>query len=166
MVQVATTGIQAGGPWDTETVIRIVQAHTKYTLTQRQLQKWDRGRVVVAEQRGPNRQRLYAFQSVRQLCIIATLLKAKLPAQRIPVAIRNIDLAATKIRKRWDLLRLLTDGESVYVVDGDKGVEAISGQLVSLILLGDLEREAKAVCDREKNKRTPRAAESGRLGSR
>jgi len=127
-------------------VIRIVKAHSGRRLTVRQLQAWDVKKVVVPELRGPRRTRLYGFDGVRRLCIVAGLLEAGLPANRLGNAIRNIDRAATMMGRAWDTLKIVTDGVSVFVVDGDRGMEATTGQLVSFILLGELERKAREVC--------------------
>jgi hypothetical protein len=85
------------------------------------------------------------------LCILGKLLKARLPGQRLRTALQNINRAKHTIGESWDKLRLVTDGNSVFVVDGDRAINALGGQLVSLILLGDLERKAKEVCARMKD---------------
>jgi DNA-binding transcriptional MerR regulator len=132
--------------WDTKEAIRIVRRHSNHELTQRQLQSWHRSGVISADRFAAKNKRLYSFNSIRRLCIVATLLKAKFPAQRLRTVVHNIENAAKRMGKSWDMLRLVTDGESVFVIDGDKAINAIGGQLVSLVLLGDLEREAQAVC--------------------
>lgn len=140
------------GGWETKTAIKIVKAQSGLTLTVRQLQAWHRKRVVVAEMQDRRRTRLYGFQGIRRLCIVARLLKANLSPHRLGEAIRNIDRAETILGKAWDQLRIVTDGRSIFVVNGDKGIEAISGQVVSFILLGDLHEKARSVCEREASK--------------
>jgi DNA-binding transcriptional MerR regulator len=112
----------------------------------RQLQAWDRNGLLSANARGLKGKRIYSFRDVRRLCIIATLLEAKLPAQRLKVALQNIERASTRVGKPWESLRIVTDGESVFVVDGCRALDAIRGQVVSLILLEDLERQTAHAC--------------------
>lgn len=138
--------------WDTKTTIAIVAAQSGRRLSVRQLQGWDRKKVVVPELRGPRRTRLYGFQGIRRLCIVAGLLKAGVPSNRLGDAIRNIDRASTTMERSWDTLKIVTDGQSVFVVDGDSGIDAITGQVVSFILLGHLERTAQAACNKKTTK--------------
>ncbi|HEY4395644.1 MAG TPA: MerR family transcriptional regulator [Polyangia bacterium] len=136
------------GTWDTGAAITIVRTESGVSLTVRQLQYWDRQGVIVPEHRGPRRTRIYGFDGVRRLCLVARLLKAGFPSNRLGAAVRNIDGASAKIGKNWDELRIVTDGAAVFVVDGERAMEAETGQLVALILLSDLDEGARRACRR------------------
>ena len=144
--------------WDSRMAIRIVKAHSRRTLTLRQLQKWDRSKLVAATGRGTNRQRLYTYRDVRRLCIVAELLNAGLSPQKLVKAMHGVERAAGKVGRPWESLRLVSDGESVLIVDGDIGLDAIRFQIVSLTLLGDLEKRTRAEWQRQAARRTSVAA--------
>jgi DNA-binding transcriptional MerR regulator len=158
VVQVKSSATDEG--WDSDTVIGIVRAQSGRRLSIRQLQTWDRSGLLSANTRAGKGKRIYTFREVRRLCIIANLLNANVSPQRLKVAIQNIDRATTEVGKPWESLRIVTDGESVFVVDGVIALDAIRGQIVNLILLGDLQRKARKACQE-----VPRpAAAGGRLG--
>jgi DNA-binding transcriptional MerR regulator len=144
---------RAADDYDTEQAIKLVKAQTGETLTVRQLQAWDQRKAVVASRRGQNKKRFYDFRGVRQLCIVARLLKAGLPPNRIREVIRGVERAAAEIDKTWDALRIVTDGQTVFVVDGDEGRDASTGQMASLILLGLLDKEARKLCQSKGRKK-------------
>jgi DNA-binding transcriptional MerR regulator len=139
--------------WDSEGVIRIVLAHSRRRLTTRQLQEWDRKGVVSPRLRGAKRVRIYGLEDIQRLCVIAKLLNARLPSQRLPAALRNIESAGSKLGRPLTTLKIVTDGHAVLVVDGNKALDARTGQFVSLILLGDLKARAQRVCRREASRR-------------
>jgi DNA-binding transcriptional MerR regulator len=144
---------EAADDWDTKRAIKLVKAQSGITLTVRQLQAWDQRRAVVASRRGPNKKRFYDFLGVRQLCIVARLIDAGLPPNRIRSAIQGVEGAAARIGKRWDELRIATDGASVFVIDGDKGINAVDGQIVNLVLLGELDKKTKRICQEDRARR-------------
>jgi len=144
--------------WDSRMAIRIVRAHSGRTITLRQLQKWDRSGLVPATSRGAKRQRLYMYRDIRRLCIVAELLNAGLSPQRLAKAVRGIERAAGKVNRPWESLRIVSDGESVLIVDGKIGLDAIRFQTVSLTLLGELEKRTQTECVRHAARRTPVAA--------
>jgi DNA-binding transcriptional MerR regulator len=142
-------------------VIRIVRAQSGRQLSVRQLQAWDRSGLLSANTRGAKGKRIYTFQEVRRLCIIANLLGAKVSPQRLKIAIRNIERAAAQVGKPWESLRIVTDGESVFVINGVVALDAMRGQIVNLILLGDLQRKAEIACQ-ETPRKTVVGAQSRR----
>ncbi|HVZ33740.1 MAG TPA: MerR family transcriptional regulator [Polyangiaceae bacterium] len=124
-----------------------MRAQSGVTLSVRQLQAWDRKGIVVPEERDAlRRRRIYGFRSVRRLCIIAVLMQAKFPSNRLGAALRNIESASAKVRAEWDELRVVTNGRSVYVVNGGRGIEVMTGQVVSTVLLGALDEGARKAC--------------------
>jgi len=63
-----------------------------------------------------------------------------------PAFIRNIEKASSLVDRNWQPLKIVTDGKSVFVLDGDRALDAIRNQLVRLVLIGGPERETKRVC--------------------
>ena len=143
---------EATDDWDSERAITLVEAQSGIRLTVRQLQAWHHRKAVVASRRGPNNKRFYDFRGIRQLCIVARLISFGLPSNRIRNAIQGVESAAVRIGRPWDELRIVTDGETVFVVDGDRAIEATTGQTASLILLGPLDRETKKICESARRK--------------
>jgi DNA-binding transcriptional MerR regulator len=132
--------------WDSATVCRLTRTPAGPGLSVRQLQYWDRTGLLAARAREKKRKRLYGFEDVLRLRIIAHLVHSGLPVQKVRAAIRNIEKASSVVDRKWQSLRIVTDGTSVFVVDGDRALDAIRNQLVSLVLIGDLEKEAKQAC--------------------
>jgi hypothetical protein len=97
-------------------------------------------------------QRLLKVAGVSRVLALL-LLKGGLPQNRIREVIRGVERAAAEIDKTWDALWIVTDGQTVFVVDGDEGRDATTGQMASLILLGLLDREARKLCQSEGRKK-------------
>jgi DNA-binding transcriptional MerR regulator len=131
------------------TVCRLTKTPAGAGLSVRQLQYWDRTGLLAARSREKRRKRLYGFEDILRLRIIAHLVHSGLPVQKVRAAIRNIEKASSVVDRKWQSLRIVTDGTSVFVVDGDRALDAIRNQLVSLVLIGDLEKEARQACRRD-----------------
>jgi DNA-binding transcriptional MerR regulator len=131
--------------WDSATVCRLTKTRNGGRLSVRQLQYWDRTGLLAVRERQRKRKRLYDFEDVLRLRIIAHLVDSGVPVQKVRTAIRNIERASVQVDRKWQSLKIVTDGTSVFVVDGDRALDAIRNQLVSLVLIGDLEKEARRV---------------------
>jgi DNA-binding transcriptional MerR regulator len=140
--------MKSGGSesWDSATVCRLTRTATGPGLSVRQLQYWDRTGLLAVRAREKRRKRLYGFEDVLRLRIIAHLVHSGLPVQKVRAAILNIEKASSVVDRKWQSLKIVTDGTSVFVVDGNRALDAIRNQLVSLVLIGDLEKEAKRAC--------------------
>lgn len=143
--------MKSGGSegFDSATVCRLTRTPAGVGLSVRQLQYWDRTGLLAVRVREKRRKRLYGFEDVVRLRIIAHLVHSGLPVQKVRAAIRNIEKASSIVDRKWQSLRIVTDGTSVFVVDGDRALDAIRNQLVSLVLIGDLEKEARRACLRD-----------------
>lgn len=129
--------------WDSATVARLTKTSSGQALSVRQLQYWDRTKLLSASTREKKRKRLYNYEDILRLRIIVHLLEARLPVQKVRAAVSNIEKAAVRLGKPWQALRIVTDGLSVFVVDGDRALDALRNQFVSLVLLGDIEQSAQ-----------------------
>jgi DNA-binding transcriptional MerR regulator len=130
---------------DSGTVLRLARSRSGTALTLRQLQYWDRTGLLSARTRQARGKRFYSFEDVLRLRIIVHLLESRLPTQRVRAAIENISRAAERVGRPWQTLRVVTDGNSVFVLDGDLALDALRNQLVSVVLLGDLTAQTRKV---------------------
>ncbi len=130
---------------DSGTVLRLARSRSGTALTLRQLQYWDRTGLLSARTRQARGKRFYSFEDVLRLRVIVHLLESRLPTQRVRAAIENISRAAERVGRPWQTLRVVTDGNSVFVLDGDLALDALRNQLVSVVLLGDLTTQTRKV---------------------
>ena len=135
--------------WDSAAACRLTRTAAGPGLSIRQLQYWDRTGLLAVRTREKRRKRLYGFEDILRLRIISHLVNSGLPVQKVRAAIRNIEKASALVERKWQALKIVTDGTSVFVVDGDRALDAIRNQIVSLVLIGDLERQAKRACLQE-----------------
>jgi DNA-binding transcriptional MerR regulator len=115
------------------------QVSERTGLTPRQLQWWDEQGIVVAARQG--HRRLYSAKDLAELAILCDLRRRGFSLQRIRKMIvllrhefghRLADLLA-----RGPGLHLLTDGESVFLRDSERGV---------IDLLRDTQQPLLAIC--------------------
>jgi DNA-binding transcriptional MerR regulator len=118
----------------------------------RQLEYWDRTGLLSAGRAQRSKKRVYRFEDVLRLRIVARLAAGGLPTQRIRVALQRVSAAAERTGKPWHALRFFTDGHSVFVLNGDnRALDALRDQFVSLVLLGPLSDDTRKVFDSEVN---------------
>ncbi len=129
--------------YNTKTVCRITG------LTRRQVDYWDRIGFIkpeVQEASGYGSVRLYSFRDLVQLKVAKVLLDKGLSLQKIRKAIDYLKEKFPEVEKPLAELRLITDGESIFVLTEDKKtiLDALSkGQLVMSIAIGRIVEELK-----------------------
>ncbi len=129
--------------YNTKTVCRITG------LTRRQVDYWDRIGFIkpeVQEASGYGSVRLYSFRDLVQLKVAKVLLDKGLSLQKIRKAIDYLKEKFPEVEKSLAELRLITDGESIFVLTEDKKtiLDALSkGQLVMSIAIGRIVEELK-----------------------
>jgi DNA-binding transcriptional MerR regulator len=141
--------------WDSSAVIRLTKGKLDRSLTLRQLQYWDRTGLLSVRTRERKGLRLYTYEEILRLRIIVSLMEARLPVQRIRAAISNIEKLAARSGKPWHALKVITDGNSVFVLDGDTAIDALRNQTLNLVLLGALQKDIREACRRHPAKRAP-----------
>jgi len=118
-------------------------------LTQRQIDYWDRIHFIkpsVKEASGYGSVRLYSFTDLVQLKVAKTLINKGLSLQRIRKSITYLKKSFPGIEKPLAEMRLITDGETIFVLTENKEVilDTLSkGQLVMAIAIGKIIEELK-----------------------
>lgn len=118
-------------------------------LTQRQIDYWDRIHFIkpsVKEASGYGSVRLYSFTDLVQLKVAKTLMNKGLSLQRIRKSITYLKKSFPGIEKPLAEMRLITDGETIFVLTENKEVilDTLSkGQLVMAIAIGKIIEELK-----------------------
>jgi len=100
------------------------QVSQRTGLTPRQLQWWDEQGIVVPDRQG--HRRLYSAEDLAELSILSDLRRRGLSLQRIRRMIgllrREFGRRVAELLGRGPDLHLLTDGESVFLCDSERGV--------------------------------------------
>jgi predicted RNase H-like HicB family nuclease len=118
-------------------------------LTQRQVDYWDRIHFIkpsVKEASGYGSVRLYSFTDLVQLKVAKTLMDKGLSLQRIRKSITYLKKNFPEIEKPLAEMKLITDGETIFVLTEDKNIilDTLSkGQLVMAIAIGQIIEELK-----------------------
>jgi len=118
-------------------------------LTQRQIDYWDRIHFIkpsVKEASGYGSVRLYSFTDLVQLKVAKTLMNKGLGLQRIRKSITYLKKSFPGIEKPLAEMRLITDGETIFVLTENKEVilDTLSkSQLVMAIAIGKIIEELK-----------------------
>src|SRR3972149_4077590 len=122
--------------FNTKTVIKVTG------LTMRQVDYWDRTHFIkpsLKEASGYGTARLYSFKDLVQLKVAKTLIDQGLSLQKIRKAITYLKKNFPDIERPLAEMRLLTDGNTVFVLTADKKVmlDTLSkGQLVFSLAVG------------------------------
>jgi DNA-binding transcriptional MerR regulator len=100
------------------------QVSERTGLTPRQLQWWDEQGIVVPARQG--HRRLYSAKDLAELAILSDLRRRGFSLQRIRKMIgllrREFGHRLAELLSRGPGLHLLTDGESVFLCDSERGV--------------------------------------------
>lgn len=118
-------------------------------LTKRQIDYWDRIHFIkpsVKEASGYGSVRLYSFIDLVQLRVAKTLKDKGLSVQKIRKSINYLKKTFPEIQKPLAEMRLITDGETIFVLTENKEVilDALSkGQMVMSIAIGKIIEELK-----------------------
>ncbi|MDO8445635.1 MAG: MerR family transcriptional regulator [Deltaproteobacteria bacterium] len=131
--------------FNTKTVIKVTG------LTMRQVDYWDRTHFIkpsLKEASGYGTARLYSFKDLVQLKSAKTLIDQGLSLQKIRKAITYLKKNFPDIERPLAEMRLLTDGNTIFVLTADKKVmlDTLSrGQLVFSLAVGEIIEELKGV---------------------
>ncbi len=115
------------------------QVSERTGLTPRQLQWWDEQGLVVPAREG--HRRLYSAKDLAELAILSDLRRRGFSLQRVRKMIlllrREFGHRLADLLSRGPGLHLLTDGESVFLCDSERGV---------IDLLRDTQQPLLAIC--------------------
>ncbi len=115
------------------------QVSERTALTPRQLQWWDEQGIVVPARQG--HRRLYSAKDLAELAILSDLRRRGFSLQRIRKMIgllrREFGHRLAELLSRGPGLHLLTDGESIFLCDSERGV---------IDLLRDTQQPLLAIC--------------------
>jgi len=118
-------------------------------LTKRQIDYWDRIHFIkpsVKEASGYGSVRLYSFIDLVQLRVAKTLKDKGLSVQKIRKSINYLKKTFPEIQKPLAEMRLITDGETIFVLTENKEVilDTLSkSQMVMSIAIGKIIEELK-----------------------
>jgi predicted RNase H-like HicB family nuclease len=118
-------------------------------LTKRQIDYWDRIHFIkpsIKEASGYGSVRLYSFTDLVQLKAARTLKEKGLSVQKIRKSITYLKKTFPGIEKPLAEMRLITDGETIFVLTANKEVilDTLSkGQMVMSIAIGEIIEELK-----------------------
>ena len=118
-------------------------------LSYRQLDYWDRTHLIkpsLQEAKGTGSARFYAFVDLVQLRIARMLREKGISLQKIHKCLTYLKKHAPEVEKPLAQLRLLTDGESIFVLTKDPkvmGDTLRSGQFVFSVALGEIVEEIR-----------------------
>ncbi len=146
------------------------QVSQRTGLTPRQLQWWDEQSIVVPARQG--HRRLYSAEDLAELSILSDLRRRGFSLQRIRRMIgllrREFGRRLAELLGRGPDLHLLTDGESVFLCDSERGVIDLlrnSQQPLLAICIGPVLERVLAPEPVEAEVPTPRRAKPKRTGS-
>ena len=129
-------------------------------LSYRQLDYWDRTHFLkpsLQEATGTGSARLYAFVDLVQLQVARMLREKGLSLQKIRKCLTYLKKHAPEVEKPLAQLRLLTDGESIFVLTKDPKVMVDTlrgGQFVFSVALGEIVEEIRGKVAELKAERT------------
>jgi predicted RNase H-like HicB family nuclease len=118
-------------------------------VSYRQLDHWDRTHFIkpsLQEAKGTGSGRLYDFVDLIQLRVAKTLRETGISLQKIRTCLTYLKKHAPAGEKPLARLRLLTDGESLFVLTKESKVMADTlrgGQLVFSLALGEIVEEVR-----------------------
>ena len=118
-------------------------------LSYRQLDYWDRSHFLkpsLQEAKGTGSARLYAFVDLIQMRVAKTLREQGISLQKIRQCLTYLKKHAPEVEKPLAQLRLLTDGESIFVLTKDPKVMLDTlrgGQFVFSLALEEIVSEVR-----------------------
>jgi len=137
-------------------------------VSYRQLDYWDRSHFIkpsLQEAKGTGSARLYALVDLIQLRVARTLLEKGLSLQKIRKCLTFLQKRAPEVEKPLAQLRLLTDGESIFVLTKDPKtmVDTLrGGQLVFSLALGEIVEEIRGKVAELNSQRTYKVTVGGK----
>jgi DNA-binding transcriptional MerR regulator/predicted RNase H-like HicB family nuclease len=130
--------------FNTKTVSRIVG------VTARQLGYWDKTGLVkpsIAQAEGQGTRRLYSFLDIIQIRTAKALRDQGMSLQKIRKCVAFLRKHSPEIEHPLSKLKLLTDGQTIFVLTADKDVimdTLNAGQLVTSLAIGQFVNNLKA----------------------
>lgn len=118
-------------------------------LSYRQLDYWDRTHVIkpsLQEAKGTGSARFYGFVDLIQLRVAKVLREKGISLQKLRKCLTYLKTHAPKVEKPLARLRLLTDGETIFVLTEDLNVMVDTlrkGQFVWSFALGEIVEEVR-----------------------
>jgi predicted RNase H-like HicB family nuclease len=137
-------------------------------LTYRQLDYWDRTHLIkpsLQEAAGTGSTRLYSFTDLVQLRVAHVLREKGISVQKLRKCLTYLKKHAPEVERPLAQLRLLTDGENVFVLTKDPRVMADTlrgGQLVWSLALGEIVAEVRGRVTALSARRTYKVATGGK----
>jgi predicted RNase H-like HicB family nuclease len=128
-------------------------------LTKRQIDYWDRIHFIkpsTREASGYGSIRLYSFTDLVQLKVAATLKDKGLSVQKIRKSINYLKKTFPEVERPLAEMKLITDGESVFVLTEKKQVilDSLSkGQIVMSIAIGEIIEELRGEVEKISSER-------------
>ena len=130
--------------FNTKTISRIIG------VTARQLGYWDKTGMVkpsIAQAEGKGTRRLYSFLDIIQIKTAKALRNQGMSLQKIRKCVAFLRKHAPEIEHPLAELKLLTDGQTIFVLTADKDIimdTLNSGQLVISLAIGQFVNNIKA----------------------
>jgi predicted RNase H-like HicB family nuclease len=137
-------------------------------LSYRQLDYWDRTHFLkpsLQEATGTGSARLYAFVDLVQLRVARMLREKGLSLQKIRKCLTYLKKHVPEVEKPLAQLRLLTDGESIFVLTKDPKVMVDTlkgGQFVFSVALGEIVEEVRGKVEELRAGRTYKVTVGGK----
>ena len=137
-------------------------------LSYRQIDHWDRSHFIkpsLQEARGTGSARLYTFVDLIQLRVARTLREKGMSLQNIRRCVTYLKKHVPEVEKPLVQFRLLTDGESIFVLTKDPKVMVDTlreGQLVFSLALGEIVEEVRGKVAELSSQRTYKVTVRGK----
>jgi tetratricopeptide (TPR) repeat protein len=116
-------------------------------LTARQLDYWDRLRLVSPQKEQENR--FYDFRDLIGLRTVKQLVEEGVPANRLRRALAALREKLVQIQAPLSELRILSDGKDVIVERHGARLEPLSGQFVLNFETRDLDEKVRVIAERD-----------------
>jgi tetratricopeptide (TPR) repeat protein len=112
-------------------------------LTDKQLEQWDRLRLVSPQQEGGAP--YYDFRDLIGLRTIKQLLEKGVTASRLQKAVSALKEKLSQVETPLSQLRILSDGKDVLVTQGSARLEPVSGQFVLTFETRELDESVRVI---------------------
>ena len=112
-------------------------------LTSKQLEQWERLRLVSAQKEGA--ERYYDFRDLIGLRTIKQLLEKGVTANRLQKAVSALKEKLSQVETPLSQLRILSDGKDVLVEQGAARLEPVSGQFVLNFETRELDESVRVI---------------------
>lgn len=114
-------------------------------LTSKQLDHWDRLRLVSPQQQDGDAAKSYDFRDLIGLRTVKQLLEKGVPANRLQKAVCALKEKLEQVQTPLSQLRILWDGKEVLVEQGVARLEPVSGQFVLNFETRELDESVRVI---------------------